>query len=122
MAPLLWVEANLRHLIDGGMEPSKVLLGLNWYGYDRSGGRMDAILGKRYVPSCPIRGYNALKFSFYELLSEPYSELEWDEEAKEHRIRWGYVTELPERHSNRAPALEIMESPTSRRPNPSVCA
>ncbi|KAH7713093.1 Protein C44C1.2 [Aphelenchoides avenae] len=72
VAPLPWVEANLRHLIDAGVDPTKVLLGLNWYGYDRSGGRMDAILGKR----------------FFEQLSQPYTELEWDDEAKEHRIRW----------------------------------
>jgi hypothetical protein len=31
------------------VDPSKLLLGLNWYGYDRSGGRMDAILGKLYA-------------------------------------------------------------------------
>ncbi|KAI1723458.1 glycosyl hydrolases family 18 domain-containing protein [Ditylenchus destructor] len=76
VAPLQWIEANLRYFLDiaqaHDIDPSKLLLGLNWYGYDRTGGASNAILGQRFI----------------ELLSNPSSKLEFDESVGEHRILW----------------------------------
>lgn len=49
VAPIDWSLANLNYMIQNGFEPSKILFGLNWYGYDRTGGDARAILGREWV-------------------------------------------------------------------------
>ena len=54
VAPLPWVEANIRYFIEAAASehedgPAKIMMGLNFYGYDRTGGGSEAILGKKYV-------------------------------------------------------------------------
>jgi len=79
VAPINWVEANIRYFIGiidedgGGIETSKILLGLNFYGYDRSGGGTKAILGRDFV----------------ELLRRPDSVVGFNDETGEHHIQWG---------------------------------
>jgi chitinase domain-containing protein 1 len=73
VAPVPWVEANIRFAIESVADASKILLGLNFYGYDRTNGNMNAILGKQFT----------------ELLSKSDARLEWDEKAGEHRVVWG---------------------------------
>lgn len=76
VAPLQWVEANLRYFLDiaqaHNIDSTKLLLGLNWYGYDRTGGDSNAILGQKFI----------------EILSNPSSKLEFDETVGEHRVVW----------------------------------
>uniref|UniRef100_A0A915DJ10 GH18 domain-containing protein n=1 Tax=Ditylenchus dipsaci TaxID=166011 RepID=A0A915DJ10_9BILA len=77
VAPIRWVEANIRYFLQiaegNGLPPTKLLIGLNWYGYDRTGGGSDAIIGNKFI----------------ELLSDPFTNLEFDDEAGENRIKWG---------------------------------
>ncbi|TKR81018.1 hypothetical protein L596_014966 [Steinernema carpocapsae] len=47
VAPYDWVLANLEWIIKAGVEPSKILIGINFYGYDRTNGRMDAVTANR---------------------------------------------------------------------------
>lgn len=50
VAPISWVEANTVYFLKAAGEmanPSKLLIGLNWYGYVRKDGNSDAILGNR---------------------------------------------------------------------------
>uniref|UniRef100_A0A1I8BNW7 Chitinase domain-containing protein 1 n=1 Tax=Meloidogyne hapla TaxID=6305 RepID=A0A1I8BNW7_MELHA len=52
VAPYEWVKANLQYFIDSSEESigstSKILMGLNFYGYDRSGGASEAVLSKKF--------------------------------------------------------------------------
>ena len=78
VAPLPWVEANIRYFIEATASeqedgPAKIMMGLNFYGYDRSGGGSEAILGKKYI----------------EFLSRPDAMLTFDSEAGEHRLIYG---------------------------------
>lgn len=50
VAPISWVEANLVYILRLSGEnanPAKLLMGLNWYGYDRTNGENNVILGNK---------------------------------------------------------------------------
>lgn len=51
VAPFYWIEANLDALFDANIPVEKILLGLNWYGYQYSldGEHQKSILGREYV-------------------------------------------------------------------------
>ncbi|KAK0393555.1 hypothetical protein QR680_000271 [Steinernema hermaphroditum] len=73
VAPYYWVQSNLDWLLDAGIEHNRILMGINFYGYDRTEGRMDAIVSSKYL----------------ELLGRNDVRIEWDDSVKEHRLRWG---------------------------------
>jgi len=78
VAPIKWAESNIRFLLNAGNtmsdnKPSKILLGLNFYGYDRSDGKIEAILGTRFI----------------DLISEPDTNLMFDQNAGENLIIYG---------------------------------
>uniref|UniRef100_A0A1I7Y764 Chitinase domain-containing protein 1 n=2 Tax=Steinernema glaseri TaxID=37863 RepID=A0A1I7Y764_9BILA len=73
VAPYYWVQANLDWIINAGVQPERILMGLNFYGYDRTDGRMDAITFPKYL----------------EVLGRADSRIEWDDAVMEHRVRWG---------------------------------
>jgi chitinase domain-containing protein 1 len=74
VAPLHWVENNLNYVLQStqGEHASKVLVGINFYGY-------------LYKPTATP----ALVYEFVKLLKNPQLSLEWDTNAKEHVIREG---------------------------------
>lgn len=76
VAPIDWVEANIEYLVQSSNKPdksSKILMGLNFYGYDRTGGGMEAVLGKRFI----------------EALKSPNSKLVFDQNAAEYQLLFG---------------------------------
>uniref|UniRef100_A0AC35F6P4 GH18 domain-containing protein n=1 Tax=Panagrolaimus sp. PS1159 TaxID=55785 RepID=A0AC35F6P4_9BILA len=74
VGPLHWIEQNLNYVLQAtqGEHASKVLIGINFYGYI-------------YKPTANP----ALSHEFVKLLKNPQMSLEWDTNAKEHVIREG---------------------------------
>uniref|UniRef100_A0A914XWJ5 Chitinase domain-containing protein 1 n=1 Tax=Panagrolaimus superbus TaxID=310955 RepID=A0A914XWJ5_9BILA len=74
VGPLHWIENNLNYVLQTtqGEYASKVLIGINFYGY-------------LYKPNATP----ALADEFVKLLKNPHMSLEWDTYAKEHVIREG---------------------------------
>ncbi|KAL3072992.1 hypothetical protein niasHS_017966 [Heterodera schachtii] len=81
VAPIDWVEANIRYAITaaGGGEDeeaataAKILMGLNFYGYDRTNGQSTALLGNQFI----------------ELLSSSDAKLSFEANVGEHRLTFG---------------------------------
>lgn len=70
-SPISWVKQCVEALVpDPGPERSKVLLGLNFYGYDYSPHSGEAVIGSKYI----------------ELLKK--HKLKWDPDAKEHYFEY----------------------------------
>lgn len=77
VAPYDWVKANLQYFIDSSEDylesSTKILMGLNFYGYDRSGSSSEAVLSKKFI----------------EILSDGDSVLSFDENDGEHKLIFG---------------------------------
>uniref|UniRef100_A0A183BN29 Chitinase domain-containing protein 1 n=1 Tax=Globodera pallida TaxID=36090 RepID=A0A183BN29_GLOPA len=78
VAPINWVEANLRYVInvaggDDNWAAAKILMGLNFYGYDRGDGTNSAVLGSRYM----------------EMLAFPDAKLSFISNIGEHQLTFG---------------------------------
>lgn len=76
VGPIHWIESNINYILQltRGEHASKLLIGINFYGYI-------------YKPSATP----ALAPEFVKLLKNPQMNLEWDNAAKEHCIREGFV-------------------------------
>lgn len=72
-SPIDWIEENVVSLVpELSPERAKILLGLNFYGYDFTSSTMDALVGSRYL----------------ELLSKHKPKLKWDAHCAEHYFEY----------------------------------
>ncbi|XP_003382825.2 PREDICTED: chitinase domain-containing protein 1-like [Amphimedon queenslandica] len=90
VAPLHWVEDCIKELT-GSSKRNKLLVGINFYGYDFGPSGMDAVVGNRYV----------------ELLSNYKPKIEWDDHCSEHYFN--YKTAGGMRHLVYYPSLKSMQ-------------
>uniref|UniRef100_A0A914ZVH4 Chitinase domain-containing protein 1 n=1 Tax=Parascaris univalens TaxID=6257 RepID=A0A914ZVH4_PARUN len=76
VAPMEWIQRNMEFLLrDSPVSSSKVLLGLNFYGFEFTSTKVEAITSSRYLEH--IKADNAL--------------LSWDDTASEHFVSAGNI-------------------------------
>uniref|UniRef100_A0A1I7XUK1 Chitinase domain-containing protein 1 n=1 Tax=Heterorhabditis bacteriophora TaxID=37862 RepID=A0A1I7XUK1_HETBA len=72
IAPYTWVEQSISTILSGSSHlADKLLLGVNYYGYEYSHGRVEPVIFDRFLS----------------VLKETNTELEWDTVAKEHMLK-----------------------------------
>ncbi|CAH1774190.1 unnamed protein product [Owenia fusiformis] len=92
-SPLLWIQKCVEYLAPDADSPNrqKILLGLNFYGYDYASGQGEPVVGNKYI----------------EILSKHKPKLKWDSESAEHYFT--YKTSQAE-HTVYFPTLQSIYS------------
>jgi spore germination protein YaaH len=90
IAPYKWVKKAIEHLISGDPQNAhKILLGLNFYGYDYGDKNVEPILGNKFL----------------EMIEKMKPKIHWNKEFREHYFE--YKDKRGSKHIVYYPSLQV---------------